>query len=80
MVQLSCIDDCENKDVSIDNYLDPLCGFETLPHFVPTITGHAACLVDWSGSPDFKRLNQNAAVPCAHNRNVKLEFKPFQLR
>lgn len=32
-------------------------------HFVPTITGHAACLVDWSGSPDFNRLNQNAAVP-----------------
>ena len=33
------------------------------PHFVPTITGQAACRVDASGSPDLRRLYQKAAVP-----------------
>ena len=34
------------------------------PHFVPTITGQAACSVNRSGSPDLRRLYQKAAVPC----------------
>ena len=41
----------------IDEYVYP-------PHFVPTITGQAACSVDASGSPDLRRLYQKAAVPC----------------
>ena len=40
----------------IDEYVYP-------PHFVPTITGQAACRVDASGSPDLRRLYQKAAVP-----------------
>ena len=40
----------------IDEYVYP-------PHFVPTITGQAACSVDASGSPDLWRLYQKAAVP-----------------
>ena len=41
----------------IDEYVYP-------PHFVPTITGQAACSVNRSGSPDLRRLYQKAAVPC----------------
>ena len=37
------------------------------PHFVPTITGQAACRVDASGSPDLRRLYQKAAVPYQTN-------------
>ena len=45
------------RQAIIDEYVYP-------PHFVPTITGQAACSVDASGSPDLRRLYQKAAVPC----------------
>ena len=44
------------RQAIIDEYVYP-------PHFVPTITGQAACRVDASGSPDLRRLYQKAAVP-----------------
>ena len=44
------------RQAIIDEYVYP-------PHFVPTITGQAACRVDVSGSPDLRRLYQKAAVP-----------------
>ena len=45
------------RQAIIDEYVYP-------PHFVPTITGQAACSVAASGSPDLRRLYQKAAVPC----------------